>query len=520
MAYTNIPYIVEGEIITVNKVALDDTSPAGIGAALVSSTIGSMPNPIPRPVVSYVCRVTLAEGEEIVLPNVIEGSMFGGIDDYMQIRRRGTKDGGNTFKIRAPDDMKAHIGERVYIAFIGGSIFRPVIISFAQHPNQVVRFEEISPDVNPQLFMRYLGMDMTIDEDGQFFMTHFGAPEINYTGSDASTLANLGALAGEALGAVSSLGGDEYKGYEEGDETLNEPESDAVDPQDFKFKTIMEMLKDGTWRVRDSLGQMLWVDPKNSQIYLSNNGVKSSDPLDSSGGLQIESNSTDAEYLLLDRKKELVLINARKIAQIYSFDKRKDVTEGDHSHKVGGDEKITIAGDKDDEIDGSVTRVIKTDLDEEVSGNVTWKIDGDFEETLSGAVTWKAEDTLDWTVSGAMTLTCEDALDFSITSDWTVDCQGNFALTSKGDMSMLDATGAGWKVSSGKVEIGSGVAGLFDTVIQLEKQVEALIDAIGQITVPTAVGPSGPPINLPVIQQVKIQMTQITMKLEQVKGSL
>lgn len=517
--FTDIPYICEGEIVEVNTVESSSSSAAsGLGA--VASAIG-VPSPLPnlnlRQIVSYTCRVTMPEGEEIMLTNVIEASLFGGIDDYMQIRRRASRDNGNLFQISEPENMDAHIGDRVYIAFVSGSIFRPIIIGFAQHPNQVPRFETIGPDVKPQAFMRYLGMDVTIDEDGQFFMTHFGAPKIKYTGSDNSL--SLSSLE-NAIPELPSIGGNQYKGFEEGEETLNEPENDAVEPQSFKFKTIMEMLKDGTWRVRDSLGQMLWVDPKNSQIYLANNGVKSTDPLGGPSGLQIESNSTDSEYVLLDRKKELVLINARKIAQIYSFGRRKDVTDGDYSNKVHGGLVETVDGDYTQTIGGSITIKGKSDWYAAISGAVNWKIDGDFEEKLGGMMSTKVGGDFTNTISGAMNLSVDGDTTFKLGGDWGTKVNGDFVLITSGDIRAKTNGGAAINASGATIELGAAGTGVLNTIIQLEKQVEALIDALVQLTVTTVVGPSGPPINAAQLTAVKTQMTTITQKLEAIKGSL
>jgi hypothetical protein len=511
--YVQIPYIIEGEVVGVNA---SDAANSASSPSLGSETIKR------RPVVTYTCRATLPEGAEIVLANVMDTSMFGGIDDSFQIRRRSSMDAFSvagsslgTYEV-VPDStkMSAHIGDRVYIAFINGSPQRPVIIGCIQHPLQTDRFEGVTADTKPQMFMKYLGMSFVIDDLGQMSVTHYGAPEIKYTGG--SNLAGaLGDAAGSAAGALGALG-DSYKGYEEGENTWDETDNDAVKPRDFKIKTTWEFLDDGKFRVRDALGQMFELDPKKSQMLLTNNGVSSTSPADSEASFDDDT----SEFLLMDRKEERVCLSARKIMNIYSYDLRADTTEGDHTHDITGDEKITIQGDKIDEIDGSVTRTIKTDLNEEISGNVTWLIKGTQDATIKGAVTWASDDTLDITVKGAVTVAVEDAFDFSIKADATIDCSGNFALTTKGDLSAMDAAGAGMKVSSGKVEVGGGAAGIFDTVSQLIEQTNAIIDAIGQLMVPTSTGPSGTPINAAAFMSIKSQLTPLKAKLDSVKGSL
>lgn len=505
-----IPYIVDGEILQINEIPAESDS----GAMAVVSKFAASDESFPVfTMVTYVCKVTLYNGAVIILPNVIDSSPFGGIDDYMQIRRRASEDvsGAN---INCGSDLEAQIGDRVLIAFINGSINQPIIIACMQHPLQVPRFEEgISPDTKPQMFWRYLGISQVIDEDGQMFVTHFGAPKIKYTGSVGLAGALAGAL-GSAAGAASALSSG-YEGYEEGDVTLDGPESKAVEPQDFRYKTTYEFLKNGMWRVRDSIGQNLIIDPEKSQIVITNTGIKSTDAYD--GGMLGSiagalGGGEDAEVIRLDAVEQSILINSRALTKIFSGDAREDTTGGDYSHDITGDETISITGDQTVDVYGSVTRSIVSDLNESVTGSVTWDITGDFSKSVMGAFTIDA--------TGAISISTMDAFDISITSDYTVDCKGNIAISALGDISILDLAGSGIKISSGKVEIGGKAAGLFDSVLQIEAQIEAIIDAIMQMTVPTGTGPSGPPMNAAAFVQVKTQLAMIKGKLSTVKGSL
>ena len=448
-----IPYIVEGEIINVNETPSDT---GGLASAL-SSVIPGGQIPL-RGIVTYTCRVSLPDGIDIVVPNAIDGSFFGGIDDYFQIRRRSTTD-GSTFQYEDADTMDAHIGDRVYIAFINGNVTKPIIVSGAQHPNQINRFSDgVSQSVKPQMFMRYLGISTIIDEDGQFSLTHFGAPKIKFTGE------SLTGTIGDAFSDVTSLvpsGG--YEGFSDGDSNTDETDSDAIDPQSLKYKTMMEFLSDGRWRIRDSIGQNIKVDPKESKITITNNDITS---LDDEATFESFSfpGLMDAEAIVLDASEQSILVNGRKKISIFSGDSREDTTEGDHSHKIIGDESITIGGDKEDKIGGSVTRKIAEDLDETIGGDASWLVIGDI--TLENEV------------------------------------------------------GSGIKISGGTVEIGGAAAGLFDTVVNTLDQISEILKAIMQLTVPTSVGPSSVPINMADFSQILTKIIALKTKISSVTGSL
>lgn len=73
--YTNIPYMVEGEIVSVQ------------------------PSPMAQKknVVRYLCLVDMPNGSRILIPNVIASTVIGGIDDYFQVRSRTSTDSGEEF---------------------------------------------------------------------------------------------------------------------------------------------------------------------------------------------------------------------------------------------------------------------------------------------------------------------------------------------------------------------------------------------------------------------------------------
>lgn len=378
-----MPYIVEGEIIQLVE-KLDERDP-----------------------LRYVCKVTLENGSEVILPSVQAATMFGGIGDYFQIRSRTAVDGLDEFQNQPIDaKLNASTGDRVYISFINGSLLKPVIIGYAPHPNQTNEFAGNVDPEKPAAILQYQGIRIEVNSDGELRFIRKGAPEIEFKPKGEAGAA--GAAIGALLGA---LGGDQ-PGLSDS--------NDAIKNQDSEEITLFEFLKGGVFRLRDSDGQMIEVDRTKKRIYISNNDLKSTEDSavgPASGGNQISTNSTDAEYVLLDKKKEMVLINARKIAQIYSFDRRKDVTEGNHRHKVGGDNEWLVGGDE------------------------TYTIDGSRAHTVEGT----------------------DALD--VTGDRSVGVGGDWTLVSNGQ-AILEGSGATLKLSKGKVGLGGPGAELLDLIDQ------------------------------------------------------
>ena len=476
MTATMIPYVVEGEIIRVNE------TPAESAGSSIASAAMSVPgsNQIKkRQIVSYTCRVEMPYGSDIILPNVIDGSFFGGIDDYFQIRRRSTED-GSSFSMGDANNMSAHIGDRVYIAFIGGNITRPIILSGAQHPNQINRFEDgVSQDeTSPQMFMRYLGVSFVIDYDGQFSLTHFGAPDIVYTGTDNLT----GSV---PSGLLEPSGG--YEDYSDSDAN-DSPNNKAVKMQSYKYKTTMEFLKDGTWAVRDSIGQGINVNPADSTLTITNAGMTSlDDPTSFSPSLSL-TGEPDAETIVFDKAEKSILISARDFLYVKSTDAREDTTGGDYSHDITGGESITIGGDQSVDVTGGVTRSIMSDLDETVSGSASWSVLGDYS--------------------------------FDITGGFTVDSKGDVGISAIGDITIEDMTGSGIKVSGGKVEVGGAAAGIFDTMSNVLDQLDKLITQITSLTVGTSLGPSSPPLNAAAFAPIQVQLATFKAQIDIVKGSL
>jgi len=529
----SIPYICEGEVLRVNETPPSGSDPlaaAGKVASVLGVSLGKSPKM--RPIVSYICSVLLADGETIICSNVIDSTMFGGIDDYFQIRRRVTEDNCK-FAMGKAEDMMANVGDRVYIAFVGGNVNNPVIIGSAQHPNQVNRFSEgVNGSTKPQAFFRYLGASFVIDEDGQVTFTHFGAPKIKYTGS-MPTL-DMFSMPVD-IGSITSSG---YEGFEEGSEVLDEDESDAVIPQDYRFKTTWEILKSGMYRVRDSIGQNITIDPEASTIEITNMGLKSTDPVD--GGLlgsalaALGGGGEDAEIIRFDKVAQSIFINSRKLMTIYTAGNREDTTQGDYIKEVQGNETVTIMGDQVFDVYGGVKRSVYGDLSDVISGSVTVEISGDYNTTignvaLPGNMSLVVSGDLNENVTGNITVSSKGGLSSDFLNDINISTKKSFTLETMlgitgtvktGDIFFSETMGGAVKISGGKAEIGGKATGIFKSVGEILDQLDAILTAISSMTVPTGVGPSGPPLNIADFIKAQVQLKTISTKLKTVTGSL
>jgi len=444
--FTALPYLYEGEITDINENG-DESGQ-----------------------VLYQVRITLPNGSDMYLPFVPDKCMFGGIADYAQFRRRPSASGKDLAFDSDDDSRNATIGDRVYIAFINGNFQTPVIIGYANHRNRNYEFAEDSmTDYEVRGVIQYLGLRVLIDEKGQFTFIHGGAPEVKDTASAGPLGAALGAVAG-------LLGGESPSNPSLG------AENDAVTPASTDGITLMEFLEEGVFRIRDSEGQMIEMDRTKPRIYISNNDLKSTEDASSgpaSGGNLLASNSTDAEYILLDKDKELVLINARQIIQLYSFDRRKDVTEGNHQHKVGGNNKWIIEGDEINDISG------------------------DQENTVGGDVLYDA--------TGAITLSSSDSIGILPTGDLTLS-------SSAGNVEVTDGGQAFVKLSGGTVQIGTAAGELLDTLAKVIEQVGKIATALTTMTVGTGTGPSTPPVNAADFTAAFTELQVLKTLVETMKG--
>lgn len=418
----------------------------------------------------YDVSVTMPTGAQVMLVNVPVASMFGGIGDSFQIRLRGTFDDSSN----APSDEQffsdggrgASLGARVLVAFVGGHLSRPLIVGYPPHPTTNWHYDKHA-DKKPQAIWTYLGVTMSWDETGQFEIVRRGAPEEKYVPKEDGL---LGAAAG-ALSALGALNGG-------ADPTLP-PEIDNLGPAD-EIETMRLAFRDGgIFRVNDYNGQMIEMDATKERIYISNNDIKSTDGPDATGGLAIATNSTDAEYILWDRQNQRIIINTRSMLHLYSFDRRKDTTDGDYLSNVKGACEWQIFGD----------------LTETIGGSHTYTLNGDFSGNATGSWQMIAGADFQAVALGGLTMTAA--------KDMALNPVGKFNVGS-GDDAVISASGISTlTLSKGKVAL-KGAAG---EVVDLLGQV---VDAIMQLTVPTAVGPSGPPINSAAF--VKLKATLALLK--------
>lgn len=420
---------------------------------------------------SYTCLVSLSGGQQILLPYVRPATMFGGIANYFQMRSRASKD----FKPVVFDgsDPTVRVGDRVYISFLSGSIKKPIIVGYAQHPNKINEYGSENLTGEPSFVFQFNGMRATVDGTGQFTLIHKGAPKIVEPDLQQATL--------QAVEGLLGLGGSSNP-------ALGPSNSPAVTPADETGITLLEFLDNGLFRIRDSDGQMFELDRVKGRIYISNNDLKSTEDPEAgpaSGGNLLAQNATDAEYVLLEKKRKLVLINARGIAQIYTEDLRKDVTEGNHSHKVGGDSTWLIGGDENITISGS-----KTD---QIAGSWSMSVVGDAKLDSKGSAT------------------------FSTISDAIFDTIGSFKVSSKSGVNLSAAAGGALDLSTG-VKLGNLAGDLLKQVSDgLDKASMVAVQAAA-IIVPTAVGPSGPPTNAQEFAKLAGELAALKLVVDAIMG--
>lgn len=281
-------------------------------------------------IITYLCEVNMPNHTKITVSNCIQASFFGGgIENYTRQRLRARNDDNDFESDGEAESFNASKGDKVYIAFVNGALLYPLIIGYAQHLNQSDE-DVVNPETKPASVKQFLGFRQVIDEEGNVHFVRKGAPkEVKYIKKNSLSLSQptvLNSNAPKILGKSNP----------------------AIDEQTEDEIVILDLYKGGIFRARDSKGGLFELDHNKNRVYISNNDLKSTEDPESgpaSGGNQAATNSTDAEYILLDREKELVLVNARKILQLYSFDQRKDVTEGDFSHKIQGNDTTTVTGD-------------------------------------------------------------------------------------------------------------------------------------------------------------------------------
>jgi hypothetical protein len=294
----------------------------------------------------YSCVMTLPNGHEIVVPYAKLSSMFGGIGDYFQNKIMTSADGDGYKLTESQPARNARVGARVYIAFISGSINKPIIIGFAEHPSQTAEFKS---DSLPQSVLQVNGVRAHVDEDGQLRIIHKGLPTVKDTG-------------GSQLTATPSLSSNKTLGAT----------NPAIDPAPDTEVSIFEMLSEGIIRARDAEGQVIEFDRTQKTILISNNNLKSTEESHTSG-------TDDAESILFDKDNETIRVTARKIVKLHSLDQRNDLTDGNYSHKIGKDNAIDVGGNEKITIGGAQTV--------DVSKDSTWKVGANYSVKATSSLT-------------------------------------------------------------------------------------------------------------------------------------
>lgn len=133
--------------------------------------------------------------------------------------------------------------------------------------------------------------------------------------------------------------------------------------------------------------------------------------------------------------------------------------------------------------------------------------------------------------SGKIDITCAQAATFtseqaSITVEGKADVSiisdtGSLNLNaSAGDIEAQASGGATLKLSNGKVGLGIAAAELVDLLDQTIDQLKQTLTDIQLITVPTAVGPSGVPVNASSFAATISALTSVKTKVTSIKGGV
>jgi hypothetical protein len=100
------------------------------------------------------------------------------------------------------------------------------------------------------------------------------------------------------------------------------------------------------------------------------------------------------------------------------------------------------------------------------------------------------------------------------------DVTENTITTSASGIKLKTAEGAELNLSGATVALGSSAAELLNLFNETLTQVSSILEQIEILTVPTVVGPSGPPVNSAAFVTIGTQITTIQTQLDLIKGSL
>jgi hypothetical protein len=149
-------------------------------------------------------------------------------------------------------------------------------------------------------------------------------------------------------------------------------------------------------------------------------------------------------------------------------------------------------------------------------GKIDIVADSDITVTsTNGSLTLEANGDVSITSdTGTYSLTSDGDMSFESTS-------GNYSVTaSAGDVTLEGSGGAKLKLSGGQVGLGTDSAEVLDIIDQLIDLVDQTETGIEAITVPTAVGPSGPPINSATFIGIQSSLATLKSLLGTIKGGV
>lgn len=328
-----IPYLVEGEILAVEKRA----------------KVGE------RNIIRYTVKANLPFNSTQILKHVEATNLFGGISDYSVVRHRATFDTDDVsdFPIEQ-NDADATQGDRCIIAFISGNLLNPIIVGFKQHPNQVPEITD-AVDKDPQAVLQYLGIRVVVSDNGDLQFIHKGAPEVTYDPNSGSTLDS------DILGLQQEAAG------KSGDNSIGGNGNSAIKPADQTEINLFEFLKGGIFRVRDAEGQSFTIDQSTKKITFTNSYLPSwMSPEAPQAG---QYTGADNEYIELDKENGSLTIKSSKITNITSDGDRNDTTSGKFIGIVDSAYSYHMKDNADYKIDGGYNISVEKNYKAEVNGN-------------------------------------------------------------------------------------------------------------------------------------------------------
>jgi hypothetical protein len=319
------------------------------------------------------------------------------------------------------DKVKFTTGDRVILGIFNDNYQYPVILGFYPHPmsvnsivpstiqfpGQTTKFDENKPQ--PQYRNKINGVDIYINANGDFYLNHMGVTKV-----------------------------EQSKMFEK--ITLTSPK-----PEQFFG---IEILEKGLFRMYDSIGQSIAINPVLKLISISNGACS------------------------------IVMSQDKKTLQIMSSEKIEELCGKDWNKIIKGNETVAI--------DGTTNLKLLKDRTITIDGNDKLTVKGKADIEITGAVKLAFKDKIEWTNKGKIEIT------------------GSDAVTIKG------SGGAGIKLDSGKVALGSSAVELLDQLVQLLTE---MITAAPTF-VNTGVGPGI--LNPTLLAKI----TTIKASITSIKGSL